>query len=306
MLVALREAAELVVQAAAGEGRPTWSGSHRRRWIGRRRCPAHPAARAPGGRSVPTGFALAEHVGAAAGLVVPLVFRGEAVGVLAAFDRAMAGPEFTAEDQRLVQAFAASAATAVMTAQNVAVQGLKRSVEGPSASVCARTARRDPAGAGGAAHRPLERAQQRRRNGAGAGRGGGRRAGFDRHRGLSNLITDMRPASSDELGAGATLEALIERTQRLTGLTITVDIDLAYEAGREAERHTGDIEVAMYRLVQEAITNAVSGALADADGPEALMVCLDREARAVVVHADRHHLVLGERHVDVGVCGVLS
>ena len=51
MLVALREGDELVVQAAAGEVPADVVGrAHRRRGLGRRRRPAHPAARAPGRR----------------------------------------------------------------------------------------------------------------------------------------------------------------------------------------------------------------------------------------------------------------
>ena len=181
-------------------------------------------------------FALAEHVGAATGLIVPLVFRGEAVGVLAAFDRTVAGPEFSAEDQRLVQAFAATAATAVMTAQNVAAHGLRRSVEASERErvrwarelhdetlqelaalrISLSSARKS--GDAQALERAAEEAIERAT------------AAIDA---LRNLITDMRPASLDELGAGPALEALVDRTQRLSGLSITTEIDLAYEAGRE-------------------------------------------------------------------------
>lgn len=52
-----------------------------------------------------------------AGLVVPLTLRGRAYGVLVAVDRQSDGPEFSAEDEELLEAFAASAATAVVTAQ---------------------------------------------------------------------------------------------------------------------------------------------------------------------------------------------
>ncbi len=59
---------------------------------------------------------------ASAGLVVPLVFRGVAHGVLVAIDRAEGGPVFTADDQRLLEAFAASAALAVATAESVTAE----------------------------------------------------------------------------------------------------------------------------------------------------------------------------------------
>ena len=74
-------------------------------------------------------FRLAERIGAKTGLLVPLVFRNQVVGIVAAFDRVTDGPEFTAEDERLMEAFAASAATAVATAQTVETQALERSVE---------------------------------------------------------------------------------------------------------------------------------------------------------------------------------
>ena len=61
-------------------------------------------------------------VRAEAGLVVPLLFRGQGHGVLIAVDRLRGGPAFTAEDQRVLEAFAASAAAAVATAETVETQ----------------------------------------------------------------------------------------------------------------------------------------------------------------------------------------
>ena len=55
-----------------------------------------------------------------AGLVVPLVFRDRTYGALLAIDRLQDGPAFSAEDQRLLEAFATSAATAVAVAHTVA------------------------------------------------------------------------------------------------------------------------------------------------------------------------------------------
>lgn len=54
-----------------------------------------------------------------AGLVVPLLFGGQGHGVLVVVDRLTDGPAFTGEDQRLLEAFAASAATAIATAETV-------------------------------------------------------------------------------------------------------------------------------------------------------------------------------------------
>jgi two-component system, cell cycle sensor histidine kinase and response regulator CckA len=59
-------------------------------------------------------------VQARAGLAVPLLFRDHAYGALLAIDRLQDGPAFSVEDQRLLEAFATSAATAVAVAHTVA------------------------------------------------------------------------------------------------------------------------------------------------------------------------------------------
>jgi signal transduction histidine kinase len=305
MLVALRDGDELIVQAAAGEvpgdlvGRRiaiegTVAGEVMRTQQPERLADAPARLR----------FALAEQVGAATGLIVPLVFRGEAVGVLCAFDRTVNGPNFTAEDVRLVQAFAATAATAVTTAQSVAAQGLKRSVESSERErvrwarelhdeslqelaamrIALSSARKsgDSALLEQAADEAIERTT----------------AAIES---LRSLITDMRPASLDELGAGQALEALIERTRRLTGLDVTAEIDLGYEAGRQGQRHVPEIEVAIYRLVQEGLTNAVK----HASDAKVLVEVLDRdEAVTIRVRDDGPGFATGAHHEGFGLLGV--
>jgi signal transduction histidine kinase len=73
---------------------------------------------------------------------------------------------------------------------------------------------------------------------------------------LRSLITDLRPATLDELGTQAAIEALAERTAR-HGVKVEVTVDLAYERGRAITRHAAELEIALYRIVQEALTNAV-------------------------------------------------
>src|SRR5205085_12195837 len=73
-------------------------------------------------------FALAElGVHATSALFAPLVFRGRNMGVIEAFDR-VDGPEFRDEDERILLATAASAATAVATAQSVERDRLRRTL----------------------------------------------------------------------------------------------------------------------------------------------------------------------------------
>ena len=72
--------------------------------------------------------------------------------------------------------------------------------------------------------------------------------------GLRALITDLRPAVLDS-GTEAAVTALAERLAR-DGLEVEVTVDLACEQGRIGGRHLPELEVAMYRIVQEALTNA--------------------------------------------------
>ncbi|HEY8502264.1 MAG TPA: GAF domain-containing protein, partial [Solirubrobacterales bacterium] len=79
--------------------------------------------------SPPSEGRLREKIGAETALVVPLLFRGRAVGTLVALDREAGGIEFDQEDLRLLQSFASSAATAVATAQTVESERLQQQVE---------------------------------------------------------------------------------------------------------------------------------------------------------------------------------
>ena len=74
--------------------------------------------------------------------------------------------------------------------------------------------------------------------------------------GLRHLITELRPAGLDELGLQAPLQALARRIRAVTGIPVHVIVDLPYADGRVATRLLPDIEVAIYRVVQEAVANA--------------------------------------------------
>jgi signal transduction histidine kinase len=194
---------------------------------------------------------------AEAGLVVPLVFRGEAYGALLAIDRLEDGPRFTTHDQRLLEAFAVSAAAAVATAQSVATERRSQrlaaaeqergrwarelhddTLQGLAAVRLGLAVALRP---GAAAHLKTEAVQD----------------AVDlldeQIAGLRSLITDLRPASLDELGPAPAIEALAARVRR-AGLDVDVAIDLAQ--GRAADRHLPEVETAMYRIIQEALTNA--------------------------------------------------
>jgi GAF domain-containing protein len=71
-----------------------------------------------------------------AGLVVPLVLCGQPYGALVAVDRLEGGPRFTVDDEELLEAFAAGAATAVVSALTGAAERREEErVVGPTISV---------------------------------------------------------------------------------------------------------------------------------------------------------------------------
>ena len=123
-----------------------------------------------------------------------------------------------------------------------------------------------------------------------------------RDRDLRNLITELRPAALDELGAGAGARGA-HRPYRAADRpdASTPEIDLAYEAGREPQRHEPEIEAAIYRLVQEALTNVVKHA-----GDVAVHVAVAETADAVTDPRARRGpwFMPDARHEGFGLLGM--
>ncbi|HEX4189150.1 MAG TPA: GAF domain-containing sensor histidine kinase [Solirubrobacteraceae bacterium] len=192
------------------------------------------------------------------GLVVPLVFRGRSYGVLVALDRLDDGPSFSAEDERLLQSFATSAATAVATAQSVATERQRQRLAAAESERqrWARELHDDTLQSLSALRFGLSAAKRTDRDGELKEAVG--QAVEQIEEAIANLralITDLRPAALDELGLQAALEALAERTGR-HGIAVDVSVELARERGLPPTRLAGDLETALYRIVQEALTNA--------------------------------------------------
>ena len=191
------------------------------------------------------------------GLVVPLVFRNRAYGVLMVLDHLQAG-EFTDEHQRLLESFAASVAIAVATAQTVADDRRRQRLAATEAER-GRWARE--------LHDETLQALGSLRLLLSSGRRGGEEAMAAAVEqalaqltsdiaNLRGLIAELRPAALDQLGLEPALLALIERVGR-TGLEIDSHVELRSESGTGSERLEADIETGVYRTVQEALTNAV-------------------------------------------------
>jgi signal transduction histidine kinase len=192
-----------------------------------------------------------------------LLHRGRALGVLAAFDRVEDGPGFSADDERLLQAFAASAATAVATAQTVQTHSIERSIRASEAERT-RWARQlhDETLQELGGLRVLLSAARRSDDAKRVDEALEQAVDLVTH-GIGNLrarITDLRPAALDQIGPLAALTALVDRVRAMSDVVVSLDADLDFEAGRTGQRHRPELEETVYRLVQEALTNAVKHA----------------------------------------------
>jgi signal transduction histidine kinase len=204
--------------------------------------------------------------GATSALVAPLRFRTGTRGLLVAFDRLSGGPAFEADDEHILSSFAASAAIAIATAQSVESERLRNSVEASEQERrrWARELHDETLQELGALKVLLEGARKSDRQPVVL-------EAIDRAvdqiqlsiSGLQGLITELRPAALDELGAGPALDALLKRTAATSGLDIRARVDLAYEEGRDSARPVAEVESTIFRIVQESLTNVVKHAGAE-------------------------------------------
>lgn len=205
-----------------------------------------------------SGFGLATFgVSATSVLAVPLGFRRTTLGVIEAIDRA-AGPQFGDEDERLLLGAAASAGTAIATAQSVGQDRVRRTMQA-SENERRRWARElhdDTLQALAGLRVLLSTAQRsdddhlfRRATGDALDQ-------LDAEiESLRVLISELRPAALDELGLRAALVALAERTSVRHGIHVSTAIDPPRDSNRSSGLDS-ERETVVYRVVQEALTNA--------------------------------------------------
>lgn len=190
-------------------------------------------------------------------MIVPLSFRGRAFGVLAAIDRVVDGPEFGADDERLLSSFAASAATAVATAQSVEAERMRHSLEAAEQERrrWARELHDETLQALGGM-RMLYSAALRGASGEEELREAikeGIELIDEEIENLSTLIVELRPAALDQIGLAPALRTLAERRAKAAGLTI--DMLVRLDADGESGRLPAEIESLVYRFVQEGLNN---------------------------------------------------
>jgi signal transduction histidine kinase len=266
LLILLREDEELVLTSMAGERE---AGAGEPRIPIRRSVPGQVLeAREP--RRVqdldPSLMARPGSPGAGiAALLVPLVFRGQALGTLVALDPLGRDTGFTDEDEQVLLSFATSAAIAVATAQSVAEDRIRDSIA---------AAERER----GRWARELHDESLQSMAGLRVLLSAARRAdseevdrllvqGIEQIDGaiaeMRRLIADLRPTTLDELGLGAALEALAERLAASDIVEVEMHVDFDDHSSGTDLRLAREIEDTVYRLVQEALNNAARHGGAD-------------------------------------------
>ncbi|MEZ5062649.1 MAG: GAF domain-containing sensor histidine kinase [Solirubrobacterales bacterium] len=235
---------------------------------------AHPRSHGfPGGHPPMSSF-----------LGVPICIRHEVFGNLYLTEKEGGGP-FSDEDERLLVVLAEWAAIAIEGTRSLAAEKLRLSIESSELERrrWARELHDETLQELGALRVMQEGAL--RASDPEAAREALARAGRQVESviaSLQGLITDLRPAALDQLGPQSAIEALVERITERSDLTIDLDFDLAYEGGRVRERLTPELEAAIYRIVQEALSNVVKHAEAD----RARVLVEEREDSVVVTVED--------------------
>jgi signal transduction histidine kinase len=240
------------------------------------------------------------NLNAAAALMVPLVFRSQALGILIAADKA-GGPEFPAEDARLLESFAATAATAVHTARSVAEDRLRHSLEASEQERkrWARELHDETLQSLGGWQMLLSSALRTEGDARlrAAARDVVEQVGIEIAN-LRSLIAELRPPALDEIGLVPAIETLAQRIASSEGLTVETDIALALE---DSDRLPAEVESTVYRLVQEALTNVGKHAAATRLELELLM---EGDAVTVTVSDDGHGFDTGAPTTGFGLVGM--
>jgi len=264
LLILLKEGDDLVISAGAGHahaelGTRVPIGDSTSGQVMLEKRPMRVADPAAELRFPPQRLGVAD---ARSALLVPLVYRSDSLGVMAAFDRGSDAPAFDEGDETLLVAFAASAATAVATAQTVQADRLRDSLEAAEAERkrWARELHDETLQSLGSlkvlASAALRIGDPERMRDALAGLASGLEEQIDS---VHTIISELRPAALDDLGLRPAIEALAERHAAIHGSEVVCELDLPDPIDR-THRLALELETTVYRLVQEALSNAAKHA----------------------------------------------
>jgi signal transduction histidine kinase len=197
--------------------------------------------------------------GARTGLWVPLIARGRTIGLLAAHDKLMPDARFTDNDLRLAETFASRASVAVDLSQRIARDAFRRVVEAQELE--RRRLARELHDETGQALTSILLGLKSLEDALGADEA--RAAVADLRelvvatlQDVRRLAVELRPKVLDDFGLVPALERLAESFADKT------KIDVRFETALGGERLAPEVETALYRIVQESLTNIVKHARA--------------------------------------------
>ncbi len=204
---------------------------------------------------------VARKAGAVTALFIPLVFQGQAIGIVSAFNKDGPDPRFNDEDVRLAEALGARAALAVHLSERVERETVDAILEAQEAER-GRIARElhDEAGSAltafllGLAAIDEASTLSEARDASIALRDTARNTLEN----VGRLAIALRPPALDEFGLASALKDLGRNLEQQGGPTVEFQIDLP------GSRLPPKLESAIFRITQEALTNVVKHAEANA------------------------------------------
>ncbi|MFL5909687.1 MAG: GAF domain-containing protein [Gaiellaceae bacterium] len=209
-----------------------------------------------------------------AGVWVPLLVQDRAIGVISAYDKLTApDARFTEDDVRLAEIFATRAAVAVELSERVERDALRRIVSAQELER-QRLARELHDETGQALTSILLGLKQLEGKEAPEALAALRELVVATMQDVRRLAVELRPKVLDDFGLVPALERLTHGFSEQTG--IVVDL----EAGAVSERLPLEVETAIYRIVQEALTNVVKHARAQR--VSVLVTRVDGKIKAVI------------------------
>jgi two-component system, NarL family, sensor histidine kinase DevS len=200
---------------------------------------------------------VSRRIGARTGLWVPMVAHDRAIGVICAHDKLGADARFSDTDLRLAETFAARAAIAVDLSERIARDALRRAVD--AQEVERRRIARELHDETGQAltsillglkslEEQLEAEQSR------AAVSSLRERVVTTLQDVRRMAVELRPKALDDFGLEAALERLAQSFGEQTGISVDLEVALS------DERLPGEAETALYRIVQESLTNVAKHA----------------------------------------------
>ena len=196
-------------------------------------------------------------LGARSGLWVPLRVRGRSIGILAAHDKLGADVRFSDTDLRLAETFASRAAVAVDLSERLARDALRRIVEAQEAERrrLARELHDETGQALTSILLGLKALEEKlAADDSRAAVGGLRDLVVSTLQDVRRLAVELRPTALDDFGLVAALERLTQSFAEQS--KIPVD----FQSTLPPERLPEEVETALYRIVQESLTNVIKHA----------------------------------------------